>query len=240
MQDHSFNMEVAKLVGVNAAVIFQNIQFWCEKNKANKKNMKDGEVWTYNSVRAWSELFPYLSPRSIRTAIDKLVDAGLIKKANYNRAGYDKTTWYAICQNWQMHLSEMTNRLVSIDKPIPDSKPDSKPIEDNARSDDQALSDQEITKLVEDAFEWFWYNGWKEAKKIIGKNDSTPKSDTFKSKWKPMFNRSYFKNNSKQKFQEEINQMAEFCIKAHMVEDGNNSHRNMHLATFLKYRQWRD
>ena len=32
---HSFDPMVAERVGVNAAVIYQNFLFWCEKNKAN-------------------------------------------------------------------------------------------------------------------------------------------------------------------------------------------------------------
>jgi hypothetical protein len=34
--DYSFNTDVAVEVGVEAAVIFQNISFWCRKNAANE------------------------------------------------------------------------------------------------------------------------------------------------------------------------------------------------------------
>ena len=40
MSMHSFDPEIAKKVGVNAAVIYQNIIFWTEKNAANKKTSK--------------------------------------------------------------------------------------------------------------------------------------------------------------------------------------------------------
>ena len=37
MSRHSFDPEIAVRVGLNAAVIFQNITFWIEKNQANRR-----------------------------------------------------------------------------------------------------------------------------------------------------------------------------------------------------------
>jgi hypothetical protein len=58
---HSFDPKIAERVGVNAAVLYQNIVWWCAKNAANRHNEHDGRFWTYNSVKAWAELFPYLT-----------------------------------------------------------------------------------------------------------------------------------------------------------------------------------
>ncbi len=137
MSLHSFAPEIAAQVGVNAAVIYQNFLFWCEKNKANRKHIRDGHVWTYNSRRGLSELFPYLSESQIKTAIGKLVEVGLLIKGEYNNASYDRTNWYtpavsaewvsAIGQKSPMDWSETTNGLAKNHQPIPDSKPDHKP-----------------------------------------------------------------------------------------------------------------
>ncbi len=129
---HVFDIQIAEKVGVNAATIFSNIQFWCAHNAANQKHLHDGHYWTYNSVAAFTELFPYLSARQIRTALDKLIAVEFIKEGSFNKINYDRTKWYcvaetAICQKSQIHLSEKSNPFVRIDKPIPDSKPDSKP-----------------------------------------------------------------------------------------------------------------
>jgi hypothetical protein len=125
MSLHSFDPVVASRVGVNAAVIYQNILFWTRKNLANSKHIRDGKVWTYNSVKALNELFDYLSPAQIRTAIGKLLDAGLIFEANHNPSAYDRTKWYGVpCE---IHLSKIANGFVEDRKPIPDSKPDQKP-----------------------------------------------------------------------------------------------------------------
>lgn len=137
MSLHSFDPDIAAQVGVNAAVIYQNFLFWCEKNKANKRHVMDGYVWTYNSRRALGDLFPYLTDSQIKTAIAKLVDAGLLVKGEYNLASYDRTNWYApavsaewvsaIGQKSPMERSKIANGLAKNDQPIPDSKTDIKP-----------------------------------------------------------------------------------------------------------------
>jgi hypothetical protein len=94
--NHSFNIEDAKKYNMTCAVILENIRFWVAKNKANDKHSYDGKYWTYNSIPAFQELFPYMSYDQIRRALAKLVDAGVIEKGNYNENNYDKTAWYSI------------------------------------------------------------------------------------------------------------------------------------------------
>jgi hypothetical protein len=122
---HSFDPEIARRVGVNAAVIYQNILFWTEKNYVNGKNCIDGCVWTYNSVRAWAELFPYLTQSQIRLALAKLVEDGLIVEGNHSDAAYDRTKWYGVFA--EIHLRKNTNGFAENREPITDSKPDIKP-----------------------------------------------------------------------------------------------------------------
>ena len=95
--DHSFDVEVAKQVGVNAAILYRNIQFWCAKNKANDMHFHDGYYWTYNSKKAFAELFPYFTERQVEYALNKLIEAGYIKTGNYNKSPFDKTLWYTDC-----------------------------------------------------------------------------------------------------------------------------------------------
>ncbi|MFT6451365.1 MAG: hypothetical protein ACJA06_000847 [Halocynthiibacter sp.] len=122
MSRHSFDPDIAARVGLNAAVIFQNITFWIEKNQANRRNFRDGRYWTYNSISAFGELFPYLSEKQIRTALEKLVSAGLIIKGNFSDDRYDRTCWYAlgnsICPNGQIDPTKREN-----DAFAPEGKP---------------------------------------------------------------------------------------------------------------------
>ena len=46
MSMHSFSPDVAERVGLNSAVLYQNILFWTKKNAANGKHIRDGYVWT--------------------------------------------------------------------------------------------------------------------------------------------------------------------------------------------------
>jgi len=122
---HSFDPEIARRVGVNAAVLYQNILFWTQKNLANGRNVRGDKVWTYNSVKAWADLFPYLSADQVRRALSKLVDEGLIFEGNFNQSAYDRTKWYGVL--CQVHLAKTTNGVGEKPEPIPDSKPDIKP-----------------------------------------------------------------------------------------------------------------
>ncbi len=234
MTIHSFNIEVANAVGVNAATIYQNIQFWCEKNKANNTNFKDGNWWVYNSVKAWGKLFPYMTTRNIRTAIQKLIDHGLIEKGSYNDKTYDKTAWYAICQNRQMDLSETANGFVNNDKPIPVSKPDGNPVKDNDSSSEQSYP----LELVERGFNHFW-KVWGESKKRIGVKNTSPKGKTLEKKWMKMFNQAYFKKHSEQEFKDEVTSICKLVKSAHAIE-GFNRFINMQTMAFLEEKQWRD
>ena len=132
--NHSFDVDIAVKYGVNAAILLQNIYWWCRKNKANGKNYHDGRYWTYNSRRAFAELFPYLSERQIKTAIDKLIEDGLVVTGCYNKDPRDRSLWYAvtdkgtwILQNVNSDLAEMSDRNVENVRPLPDIKPDIKP-----------------------------------------------------------------------------------------------------------------
>ena len=89
---HSFDVDVAALYGVNAAILLQNIYYWCEHNRLNEKHYYDGEYWTYNSRKAFAEQFPYMGDKQIRSALGKLKDEGLIITGCYNNSSYDRTT----------------------------------------------------------------------------------------------------------------------------------------------------
>ena len=46
--DHSFNIDIAKKVGIAGAVILNNIYWWVDKNSKNQINFFEGKYWTYN------------------------------------------------------------------------------------------------------------------------------------------------------------------------------------------------
>lgn len=132
--EHSFDVDIAKRYGIHAAILLKNIYFWIEKNRANDTNFYDGYYWTFNSKKAFSELFPYMNARQVDYALQKLIDDKLIITGNYNKVAYDRTLWYAITkkgysilQNCEMETTKMSNGNDENVEPIPDSKPDGKP-----------------------------------------------------------------------------------------------------------------
>lgn len=127
--EHHFNVELAKEYGILEAVLLNNLQFWIEKNRANGTNFHDGNYWTYNSAKAFSELFPYASQKQIRKALQNLIGEGIIQTGNYNKNPYDRTLWYSftekgnrIFQTVNLDLSKMENGNDIEEQPIPNNK----------------------------------------------------------------------------------------------------------------------
>ena len=131
--EHCFKVALAKEFGIEEAIFIHNFYYWIAENKANNRNYIDGRFWTYNSQRAYQDLFPYLSASQIKRIINNLVDKGLIVKGNFNENQYDRTSWYAftdeglaIVQKCYIHWTKMTNGRVENSQPIPNNKPNSK------------------------------------------------------------------------------------------------------------------
>jgi hypothetical protein len=153
---HYFDIEVAKRYGVNCAVLLQNIWHWTKHNEANDKHFHDGFYWTYNSSKAFQELFPYLSQRQIETALKKLRDEDVIKTGNYNAVAYDRTLWYAITEKGKsiLHTGEMENADKGNGndtevKPIPYINTSNKTADINKK--ERKTSYDEILSSIEDA-----------------------------------------------------------------------------------------
>ena len=136
--DYSFDVDHAKHYGVEEAILLHNFLFWIRHNRANRQNEHDGRTWTYNTLEAFAELFPFWSVRQIRRILDSLIEQGVIVKGNHNARAYDRTCWYAltdesllelptaICQNGQIEKPERSKGSDRTGEPIPDIKPDEK------------------------------------------------------------------------------------------------------------------
>ena len=120
MSEHSFDKDIAKEYGIEEAILLKNIDYWVEKNEANGKNFYDGCYWTYNSIKAFKEMFPYMSEKKIRNALNKLVENDLIITGCYNSDIRDRTLWYAITEKGKsilpksnLHFPKRANDIVN-------------------------------------------------------------------------------------------------------------------------------
>ena len=104
MAIHHFCTEDAAEYGIEEAIVLQNIGFWCCKNLANRKNIHDGRVWTYNTRDAFIELFPYLVKgkdiKAKRVKIGRILQSlekqGAIVSEQFKKSNYDQTKWYSL------------------------------------------------------------------------------------------------------------------------------------------------
>lgn len=93
--EHHFNVEIAIQYGVTEAILLNRLWFWIEKNRTEERNFHDGKYWTFNSRKALEELFPYLTERKIRNALNHLTEEGILLTGRYNKLPFDRTIWYA-------------------------------------------------------------------------------------------------------------------------------------------------
>jgi hypothetical protein len=103
----------AKRYGITEAILLYNLRFWIAKNKAIGKHLHNGRTWTYNSCKAFSDLFPYLSEWQIKRALAHLVKQGAILKDNFNKMPYDRTNWYALTDESQLPIASSNARTNS-------------------------------------------------------------------------------------------------------------------------------
>ena len=88
--------KIAKAIGLNQAMILQQVHYWLELNKKNKRNFHEGRHWTYNTINEWQEEFPFWSRETVKRAFNKLRELGLILVGNFNIYKMDRTLWYSI------------------------------------------------------------------------------------------------------------------------------------------------
>lgn len=144
--------QLAVKIGLNEAIVLQQIHYWLRHNKKEKKNFIDGRYWTYNTYDKWREQFPFWSVSTIKRAIYNLEEKGLVySTSEFNKIPIDKTKWYTInydilekfeheptCQNdtttYQNATSQNDTKDVSkrdvqrvkLKRPIPETKTETK------------------------------------------------------------------------------------------------------------------
>lgn len=117
---HTFDIAHAATYGLQEAIMITNFEFWIAKNHANGIHQHDGKTWTYNTIKAFAELFPYFTENQLRRTLESLVDKDVLVKGNYNESGYDRTSWYAFSNSFksQIDLANLPNGSGKKAKPL--------------------------------------------------------------------------------------------------------------------------
>lgn len=91
------NTPLATVIGLNEAIVLQQVHYWVDGNKKRKINLKEGRFWTYNTYDKWqSENFPFWSLSTVERTFKKLEKMGLLISGSFNKKKTDRTKWYTI------------------------------------------------------------------------------------------------------------------------------------------------
>lgn len=163
---HCFDTKVATEFGLPEAILINHFQFWIAFNRAQRQNNRKGRTWTYHSVKALQELFPYMGVKQIRGALKRLEDQGVLLVDNFNQTPYDRTLWYAFADEdrWldlpQSRIGKKTAEICPKGEPIPDKSPDKLPDEKGEISPPPLHEETVCTPVVRasehEGVDWPW------------------------------------------------------------------------------------
>ena len=107
-----FVPELAAVIGLNEAIVLNQIHDWIEKNKGDEMHYRDGRTWTFNTYKEWQEQFPFWGTATIVRTFEKLEKNGFIISGNFNKMKYDRTKWYSV------NYDKVNEVLYQIDKDL--------------------------------------------------------------------------------------------------------------------------
>lgn len=92
------NYDLAKEIGLNAAIIFHHISYHIVKNEEKCLNIIDGTPWTTITLNKINERFPFLTFSAVRIAMGKILKAGLLKTGNFNTKYFQSSKSYTLTE----------------------------------------------------------------------------------------------------------------------------------------------
>lgn len=112
--NHWLNAEVAKKLGVNAALIIANLGYLQTQRaiQGGDEYFFEGRWWVRHSYESLSEWHQYLSVQQIRRIMKDLCDGNHVFKRNPEH--FNRTTYWSVAPEF-LHVSESTDACVGID-----------------------------------------------------------------------------------------------------------------------------
>lgn len=127
---------VAEKYGLEEAIFMDAIVHWYRVNRADDRNFYDGRWWTYNTIKAFDQTFPWWSTKQLRRIITSCKDKGALLTSNHNKDSRDRTIWYSpsdeilalynvdfsgncICPNGQMEMPNRADTIAQTGEALP-------------------------------------------------------------------------------------------------------------------------
>lgn len=106
--DFCFSPIAAERYGVGGAIVLHHLAFWLLRNQERNRNICEGKIWTYGSVREMATHFPFYTEYQLRNILQKLERDNAIITGRFNRMGGDRTKWYTLsAEAGRMHGLEL-------------------------------------------------------------------------------------------------------------------------------------
>lgn len=99
-------VELANAIGLNEAMLLQQIHYWCCISKEKKFYFEDGHYWAKNTYEGWTQQLPWKGRKTTERVVENLETKGLIIIGNYSRGAENRTKWYRV--NYD-RLAEITS-----------------------------------------------------------------------------------------------------------------------------------
>lgn len=118
---HVFNIDLAERLGIEKAIMIEQIYFWVHKNECDdiEEMNIDGRTWCRSSAKGFSKYIPYMTPKKIWRVLKELVEVDeILLSGNFNKKATNQTLWYAfsdkfieVAENYGYHFPKMENAI---------------------------------------------------------------------------------------------------------------------------------
>ena len=110
-----YSEELAEMVGIPAAIVYEHLRFWNQVNTNNGTTRKNGYTWTYQGVKDIAQKIRGLTEKQVRAALKKLEEKMVIFTGFFG--GYYRAKWYRLSRELPRQKQPEVNQEKKEDKP---------------------------------------------------------------------------------------------------------------------------
>ena len=87
---------LAEVFGVNGALVIQQLHHLVRINHGREGHVFNGLTWVWETYEEWNQQFPWMSIGTVRNTLDRLVDQGIVMKAEKNPHQWRRQLYYRL------------------------------------------------------------------------------------------------------------------------------------------------